>query len=120
MATPVMKRNASTKSWKRNSRWSLPDTTCQPGSDASRRATSGSASFSGRGMRSFAGGRGHDGRALDILVPDLRGVERLEIVAELLERLVEARQRLALARERRRAGEHGVLHVGVVHAAILD
>src|SRR6185436_19354179 len=62
----------------------------------------------------------HDRRALDVLVPDLPDLERLDVLAQLLEGLLEWRQRLALARERRGAGEHVVLHVRVIDAALLD
>ena len=58
--------------------------------------------------------------ALDVLVAHLGDVEVVEIRGELPERLVEARQRLALAGERRGAGEHEVLHVGMIDPALLE
>ena len=64
--------------------------------------------------------RRHDGRALDVLVADLADVEALDVLDELPERLVEARERLALAGERRGPGEDEVLHVGVVDPALLE
>src|SRR5436309_1997408 len=64
--------------------------------------------------------RHHDGRALDLVVADLRNVELLEVVLELLERLLERRQGLAGLRERRRPRQHVVLHVRVIDAALLD
>src|SRR6267143_1026959 len=68
----------------------------------------------------FSGGRSHDGGALDVGVADLRHIERLEVLAKLPERLVEGRERLALAGEGRRPRQHVVLHVRVVDPALLD
>src|SRR5438046_2378482 len=68
----------------------------------------------------FSAGGSHDRRALDVCVADLRHVERLEVLAELPERLVEGRERLARAREGRRPRQHVVLHVRVVDPALLD
>src|ERR1051326_4987591 len=62
----------------------------------------------------------HDGAALDVFVAHLPDVEALDVLAELLERRLERRQRLALARERGGAREDVVLHVRVVDAALLD
>src|SRR5512139_84869 len=47
MATRVMNANASEKSWKRNSRCSLPSRSAQPGSVARRAETSELSSFPG-------------------------------------------------------------------------
>src|SRR5262249_31720473 len=69
--------------------------------------------------RSFSG-RGHDRGALDLVVTDLADVELLEVLAELLEGLLERGEGLPRARERRRAGQEVVLHVGVVDPALLD
>src|SRR5882724_11047367 len=62
----------------------------------------------------------HDRGALNFVVTDLAHVERFEVVPKLLEGLLERRQRLARARERRRAGQEVVLHVGVVDPALFD
>src|SRR5882724_1533048 len=62
----------------------------------------------------------HDRGALNFVVTDLAHVERFEVVPQLLEGLLERRQRLARARERRRAGQEVVLHVGVVDPALFD
>src|SRR6266545_1151630 len=62
----------------------------------------------------------HDGRALDVLVADLADLEVREAVAELAEGLLERGERLAGTRQRRGAGQHVVLHVGVIDAALLD
>src|SRR5882724_2605571 len=51
----------------------------------------------------------HDRGALNFVVTDLAHVERFEVVPQLLEGLLERRQRLARARERRRAGQEVVL-----------
>src|SRR3989454_49344 len=69
---------------------------------------------------SLARGDRHDRRALDLVVTDPGDVERLEVRAELLEGLLEGRQRFARPGERRGAGQHVVLHVGVVDAPLLD
>src|SRR2546425_4496324 len=69
---------------------------------------------------SLARGDRHDRRALDLVVTDPGDVERLEVRAELLEGLLEGRQRFARPGERRGAGQHVVLHVRVVDAALLD
>src|SRR5215470_6612667 len=120
-ATPLMKRQASTKSAKVKTLWSFPAARLQPGSALSRAATSASPSRAGRAMRELARrGRAHDGGALDVVVPDLGDVEALDVLHELLEGLVEGRQGLALAREWRGAREHVVLHVRVIDAALLD
>src|SRR5262245_16741355 len=110
-----MKAQARVKSGKVSSRWSLPSRTSQPGSAARRLRTSASVSLDGLGIGAVAlsgGGRKHHRRALDVLVPDLAHVERLDVLGELGEGLVEARQRLALTGQRRGAGEDEVLHVG--------
>src|SRR5206468_1320307 len=65
-------------------------------------------------------GNRHDRGALDLVVAHLGDVERLEVLAELLEGLLERRQRLARPGEGRGAGQHVVLHVRVVDAALLD
>src|SRR2546430_1771339 len=62
----------------------------------------------------------HDRRALDLVVTDPGNVERLEVRAELLEGLLEGRQCFARPGERRGEGQHVVLHVRVVDAALLD
>src|SRR5436190_10079146 len=64
--------------------------------------------------------RQHDRRALDLVVAQLRDVELLEVVPELLERLLERGQRFARPRERRGACQQIVLHVRVVDATLLD
>src|SRR5262250_1117221 len=110
-----MNAKAWAKSGKVSSRWSFPPAIDQPGRVARREATSAGASLAGRGTRS-ARRHGHDGRALDVLVADLRDVEGLDVVDQLPEGLLEAGQRLALTGERRGAGEHVVLHVGMVDA----
>src|SRR5437879_3475430 len=69
---------------------------------------------------SLARGDRHDRRALDLVVTDPGDVERLEVRAELLEGLLEGRQRFARPGERRGAGQHVVLHVRVVDAPLLD
>src|SRR5207245_2486381 len=69
---------------------------------------------------SFSGRDGHDGRALDVLVAHLADVEVGQVLAQLPERLLEGRQRLALPCERRGAREDEVLHVGMVDPALLD
>src|SRR5436190_8930911 len=121
-ATALMKLQASTKSLNAKALWSLPAWRLQPGSALSRAAMSASVSLAGGATRgdSAGGRRAHDGRALDVLVPDLGDVEALDVVDELLEGLVEGRQGLALSRERRGAREDEVLHVRVVDAALLD
>src|SRR2546426_9035983 len=63
--------------------------------------------------------RQHDARALDLVVAHLRHVELLEVVLQLLERLLEGGQRLARLGQRRRAREQVVLHVGMVDATLL-
>src|SRR6185295_6128437 len=116
-----MNAKAWVKSGKVSSRWSLPSFRVQPGRAARRCVTSESASLVGRAMLSLArGGRPHDGGALDVLVAHLADVEALDVLDELLEGLLEAGQRLALARQRGGAGEDEVLHVGMVDAALLD
>src|SRR5215831_1976056 len=117
-----MNAKASAKSLKTNVRWSLPSSIFQPGSVPSLRRTSSSVSTPGRAIRvsSSRGRRRHDGRALDVLVADLAHVEGFEILGQLLEGLIEARQRLALPGEGRRPGEHEVLHVGMIDPALLD
>src|SRR3989449_32591 len=82
-------------------------------------ASSGMSLFIPQG-RSLARGDRHDRRALDLVVTDPGDVERLEVRAELLEGLLEGRQRFARPGERRGAGQHVVLHVRVVDAALLD
>src|SRR5438876_4980269 len=62
----------------------------------------------------------HDGRALDVLVAHLADLEVPEVVAELPESLLERGERLAGTRQRRGAGQHVVLHVGMIDAALLD
>src|SRR5713101_7996669 len=121
-ATALMKLQASTKSLNAKALWSLPAWRLQPGRALSRAAMSASVSLAGGATRgdSAGGRRAHDGRALDVLVPDLGDIEALDVVDELLEGLVEGRQGLALARERRGAREHEVLHVRVIDAALLD
>src|SRR5207249_11692177 len=64
--------------------------------------------------------RQHDRRALDLVVAHLRDVELLEVVPELLERLLERGQRFARPRERRGACQQIALHVRVVDATLLD
>src|SRR5262245_735220 len=71
-------------------------------------------------LASSLGRGGHDRGTLDLVVADLADVELLEVLAELLEGLLERRQRLARARERGRAREQVVLHVGMVDPALLD
>src|SRR5262249_41592642 len=71
-------------------------------------------------LASSLGRGGHDRGALDLVVADLADVELLEVVAELLEGLLERRQRLARARERGRAREEVVLDVGMVDPSLLD
>src|SRR5437867_12078084 len=66
------------------------------------------------------GRRRYHRRALDVLVPDLADVEGLQVLRELLEGLVEAREGLALAGEGSRAREDEVLHVWVIDAALLE
>src|SRR3989442_4125317 len=117
-----MKPNASVKSRNWKARRSLPADIVHRGGEVSRRAASASVSGVGRGM---AGSlrrrrRGHDRGALDLVVPDLRHVEGLEVVLELLECLLERGQRLARAGERRRAREDIVLDVRVSDSALLD
>src|SRR5439155_23817128 len=74
-----------------------------------------------RGMGSVRRGRGHhDGRPLDLVIAHLGHVEVLERFAQPLERLLERRQGLARARQRRGPGEQVVLHVRMVDAALLD
>src|SRR5215470_4415190 len=117
-----MNAQARVKSGNVNSRWSLPSRTSQPGRAPRRPRTSASVSLEGLGIERsrLAGGRHHHRGALDVLVPDLADVEGFDVLRELGERLIEARQRLALARQRRGAGEDEVLHVGVVDPALLD
>src|SRR5262245_28839876 len=117
-----MNAKASTKSLNTNVRWSLPSSIFHPGSVPSLRRTSSSARTPGRAIRvSSSGGRwGHHGRTLDVLVADLAHIEGFQILRQLLERLIEARKRLALPSERRRPGEHVVLHVGMIDPALLD
>src|SRR5215468_10522269 len=120
-ATPLMKRQASTKSAKVKTLWSFPAARLQPGSALSRAATSASPSRAGRAMRELARrGRAHDGGALDVVVADLGDVEALDVLHQLLEGLIERRQGLALAGERRGAREDVVLHVGMVDPPLLD
>src|SRR4030095_2185406 len=121
-ATAVMKLHASTKSLKVKALWSLPASRVQPGNALRRPAMSGSASLGGRAMSDLlsGGGGGHDGRALDLFVADLRHVEALDVVHELLEGLVEGGQGLALTGEGRGAREDEVLDVGMVDPALLD
>src|SRR5438552_3378550 len=69
---------------------------------------------------SLARGDRHDRRALDLVVTDPGDVERLEVRAELLEGLLEGRQRFARPGERRGPSQHVVLHVRVVDAPLLD
>src|SRR5213594_2397145 len=69
---------------------------------------------------SFGRWNRHDGRALDVLVPHLADVEVGHALPQLLERLLEGRQRLALSRKWRGAREDEVLHVGMVDPALLD
>src|SRR5690606_38630373 len=57
---------------------------------------------------------------LHVLVADLRKIARLDVFFTFRERLLERRQRLAGARQRRGAGEEEVLDVGVVDAALLE
>src|SRR6185295_13214244 len=110
-ATAVMKLHASTKSLKVKALWSLPASRVQPGNALRRPAMSGSASLEGRAMSDLLSrsGRGHDGRALNLIVEDLRHVEALDIVHELLEGLIKGGEGLALAGEGRGAGEDEVL-----------
>src|SRR5947209_160446 len=82
-------------------------------------ASSGMSRFTLPG-RSLARGDRHDRRALDLVVTDPGDVERLEVRAELLEGLLEGRQRFARPGERRGASQHVVLHVRVVDAPLLD
>src|SRR6266545_146187 len=121
-ATALMNAQASTKSVKENARCSLPPSRLQPGRTRRRTATSASVSLVGRGMGSSSARRGsaHDGRALDVLVPHLGDVEVLDVLDKFLEGLVEGRQGLSLARERRGAREHEVLDVGMVDPALLE
>src|SRR5262245_45999631 len=116
-----MKAKASAKSLKMNVRWSLPSLIAQPGSVPRRRLASSSVRTFGRatGDTSGRGRRRDHGGALDVLVPDLARVEALEILGELLEGLVEARQRLALPGERCRPREDEVLDVRMVDASLL-
>src|SRR5262249_16167916 len=69
---------------------------------------------------SSLGRGGHDRGALDLVVADLADVELLEVVAQLLEGLLERRKRLARTRERGRARGEAVLDVGMVDPAALD
>src|SRR5437667_203132 len=64
--------------------------------------------------------RAHEGRTRDVLVADLGDIEALEALGELPERDLEGREGLAGARQRRRAGQDEVLHVGVVDAPPLE
>src|SRR5262249_19044768 len=91
-----------------------PSFTAHPGRAARRWETSASERRVGRATALARGGRCHDGGALDVLVADLGDVEGLQVLDQLLERLLEAGQRLALARERGGAGEDEVLHVRMV------
>src|SRR5262245_40950131 len=116
-----MNANASAKALNTHVRWSLPSSIFQPGSVPSLRRTSSSASTPGRAIRvsSSRGRRRHDRRALDVLVADLAHVEGFEILGQLLERLIEARKRLALPGEGRRPGAHVVLELWVIDTVVL-
>src|SRR3989442_8854313 len=66
------------------------------------------------------GRRRHHSRALDVLVPDLAHVEGLQVLHELLEGLVEAREGLALAGPWSRARQAEVFDVRGIDAPPLE
>src|SRR6185503_10636118 len=115
-----MKPKAATKSANSYSRWSLPTRSVQPRSARIREFTWSSERRGGRGMGLARRRRGKDAGALHVLVANFGHVELLDVGGELLERLLEGRQSLALAGERCRPREDEILHVRVVDPALLD